>query len=191
MSVTPPFESRIEVSTGRDGTVVLTLPTAKTGVMRFGIAAFLLFWIGGWAVGWITSFRQITSGRAEPFLIFWLCGWTVGGAFAFWYLWRLLRPAIPETLTVAKLDLAYDSGMQPFAVSFGYRAGNDYWKKMFQKRKRIRFTRDEVATLTLRDTSDSNRLTIDHGNERIDIGIGLTEVEREWLFRLLKAEYGV
>jgi hypothetical protein len=48
-----------------------------------------------------------------------------------------------------------------------------------------------LATLTLRDTSEGNRLTLDHATERIDVGRGLTEVEREWLFRLVKQEYKI
>ncbi len=151
-------------------------------------------WLGGWAVGWVMVFRQLIRGTKAPeaFLIFWLIGWTVGGAWAGWYLWRLLRPSVPETLTLTKPNLFYDSGIQPIPLSFGYwRGQTDYWKKMFERRKRIEFTPEQISTLKLRDTSDGNRLTLDYANERIDIGKGLTEVEREWLFRLIKAEYKV
>ena len=71
------------------------------------------------------------------------------------------------------------------------RAGRDQWKKIFEKRRRIEFTSAEVATLTLRDTSEGNGLTLDHATERIGVGRGLTEVEREWLFRLVKQEYKI
>ena len=75
---------------------------------------------------------------------------------------------------------------------FGYwRGRTEYWKKMFEKRKRIEFNPQDIRTLTLRDTTDGNRLTLDHANDRIDLGKGLTEVEREWLFRLIKMEYKV
>jgi hypothetical protein len=60
-----------------------------------------------------------------------------------------------------------------------------------RKAQTHRVTSTEVATLTLRDASEGNRLTLDHATERIDIGRGLTEVEREWLFRLIKQEYKV
>ena len=158
--------------------------------MRFAISIFLLCWLVGWAAGWIAAFRQLTSGgkAPKPFLIFWLAAWTIGGAFAFLYLWRLLRPTVPETLVLARSSLIYDTGVQ--LVSFGYR-GKDQWKKMFEKRRRIEFTSTEVATLILRDTSEGNRFTLDHATERIDIGRRLTEVEREWLFRLIKQEYKV
>ena len=73
---------------------------------------------------------------------------------------------------------------------FGYgRDRTNYWKNMFAKRKRIDFDPQEIRTLKLRETSDGNRLTIDHDNDRIDIGTAMTEVEREWLFQLLQSEY--
>jgi hypothetical protein len=137
-------------------------------------------------------FEKSSTAQKRLNLIFWLTAWTVGGGFAIWYLWRLLRPTVPETMTFAKPTLLYDSGVQPVPMYFGYwRGRTDYWKKMFEKRKRIEFTPEDVRTLNLRDTGESNRLTLDHGNDRIDVDLGLTEVEREWLFRLLKAEYGV
>jgi hypothetical protein len=193
-TVTPPPASKIGITTDRNGFPVITLPVSKSTLARFGISLFLLCWLGGWAVGWLSAFREIVHGTKgpEPFLIFWLTAWTVGGGFAIWYLWRLLRPTVPETMTLAKPNLLYDSGIQPMPMYFGYwRGRTDYWKKMFGKRKRIEFAPEEIRTLNLRDTSEGNRLTLDHGNDRIDVGLGLTEVEREWLFRLLKAEYNV
>jgi hypothetical protein len=161
--------------------------------MRYAVSAFLLFWIGGWAVGWMSAFRQITSDAkgATPFLIFWLAGWTVGGGFALCFLWRLLRPCIPETLTFAKPDLIYDTGVRPPPMDWGYRRQGDMWKKMFEKRKQIQFTSEEIATVRLRDTESDNRLTIDHGSERIDVGRTLTEVEREWLFKVIANDYKI
>ena len=62
---------------------------------------------------------------------------------------------------------------------------------MFEKRKQIQFTPEEIATMRLRDTESDNRLTIDHGSDRIDIGRALTEVERETLFKLIRDEYEI
>jgi len=109
-----------------------------------------------------------------------------------WCLWRLLRPAVPETIKFAKPNLFYDSGIQPMPFYFGYwRGRTDYWKKMFEKRKRIEFSPQEIRTLKLRETGDGNRLTIDHDNDRIDIGTGMTEVERELLSQMIKTEYQI
>jgi hypothetical protein len=192
-ALTPPSESKIEVVTNRSGFILLTLPADRRRFARIGISLFLLAWLGGWAFGWWMAFRQIVYGTKRPdemFLIFWLAAWTVGGAWAIWCLYRFLRPIIPETLALAKPNLVYDSGVQPPPIFFGYwRGRTDYWKRMFEKRKRIEFSPQEISTLKLRDTSDANRLTLDHANERIDIGKGLTEIEREWLFHLLQSEY--
>ena len=193
-TLTPPASSKIAITTNRNGFPIITLPASRSTLARLGISLFLLCWLGGWAFGWVTAFREIIHDTKAPqlFLIFWLTGWTVGGGFAIWYLWRLLRPAIPETMTLAKPNFFYDSGVQPMPLYFGYwRGRTDFWKKMFEKRKRIEFTPQEIRTLSLRDTNESNRLTLDHDNERIDLGLNLTEIEREWLFRLLKAEYGI
>lgn len=99
---------------------------------------------------------------------------------------------MPETLILAGSNLVYDSGVQPMPMYFGYwRGRTNYWKEMFEKRKRVEFNPQDIRTLKLRDTSDGNRLTLDHGNDRIDVGKGLTEVEREWLFQFIKTEYKV
>jgi hypothetical protein len=191
-AVTPPTASRIEVATDRNRYAVLTLPKERRGIARFGISLFLLCWLVGWGFGWAAAFREILRGTKGPelFLIVWLIAWTVGGAWALWCLFRFVRPIVPEKLVLAKPDLVYDSGIQPPPIFFGYwRGRTDYWNRMFEKRKRIQFSPQEISTLKLRDTSDDNRLTIDHANERIDIGKGLTEIEREWLFHLLQAEY--
>lgn len=133
--------------------------------MRYGVSAFLLFWLGGGTFGWMSAFREISSGGkgATPFLVFWLGGWTVGGFFAAFYLWRLLRPSVPETLSFTKPNLIYDTGVQPPSMGWDYRSQRDWWRKMFETRKRIQFSPNEIATIRLRDTESDNRLTIDHG----------------------------
>jgi hypothetical protein len=191
-AIKPPAESKIDVVTDRDCFALITLPAQRRGIARFGVALFLLCWLGFWALGWNAAFEQIVHGKKGPevFLIFWLTAWSVGGVWAMWCLFRFLRPIVPETLLLAKPDLIYDSGVQPPPIFFGYWRGRmDYWKKMFEKRKRIQFSPQDIQTLKLRDTSDDSRLTLDHANERIDIGKGITEIEREWLFHLLQADY--
>jgi hypothetical protein len=102
----------------------------------------------------------------------------------------MLQPSVPERLVFAVGKLIYDTGVQPLPMHFGYRAREDVWRRMFEKRKRIEFSPTEIRTLKLRDTDAGNRLTIDCGNDRIDIGRTLTEVEREWLFQEIRREYG-
>jgi hypothetical protein len=45
--------------------------------------------------------------------------------------------------------------------------------------------------LRLRETEGGNRLTVDLGAQRIDLASQASEVEREWLARLLTKRYGL
>lgn len=47
--------------------------------MRFFIGAFLLVWLGGWTMGFLSAGKEVLSGDAEAFLIFWLAGGLVSG----------------------------------------------------------------------------------------------------------------
>ncbi|MEM9443937.1 MAG: hypothetical protein AAGA18_01170 [Verrucomicrobiota bacterium] len=111
-------------------------PYSDGGFMRYGIAIFLLAWLGGWAFGWISAFGSLfdTEGGASGFLIFWLVGWTVGGVFAMFFLYRILRPAVPERYIFDSTRLAYDSDLAPFTFSFDPRDQMDFWNKVFKKR---------------------------------------------------------
>src|SRR6266404_4170084 len=118
----PPENSKISNATDRNGYPVLTLPPQKGSPFRYAICAFLIFWLCGWAVGWVGAATALFVAKdgVQFFLLFWLCAWTVGGGFAIWQLRRMLRRAIPETLTFTNPGLIYDSGVQPFQMSFGF-----------------------------------------------------------------------
>ena len=60
---------------------------------------------------------------------------------------------------------------------------------MFPKRTKIEFNREQMKTLTLRETDSGNRLTVDAGAKRIAITVDDSEIEREWLFKILKKKY--
>ena len=170
----------------------LILPHKSGGIMKFFIAAFLAFWLCGWALGWISTFSDLIGGDIGPnkwFIIFWLCGWTLGGLAAMWYLYKIIRPSVPETLIFSNPVLVYDSGVVPFQMSFGFNAGMDMWKKLFQKRLKAEFDSTHIQTLKLREFESGNRLTIDYKNKRVDIGTGITELEREWLFNYIQSTY--
>src|SRR5262249_50409551 len=134
----------------------------------------------------------LIHGKAKGenwFLIFWLVGWTVGGIFAMVTLFRLLRRSIPESLLLERPNLIFDTGVAPFVMAFDYRSSMDAWKRMFKKREHVEFTPDEISTLRLREFDSGNRLTIDKGSNRYDLGVGLSETEREWLYQVLCEEY--
>lgn len=161
------------------------------GAMRIFLSIFLICWLGGWAVGWVSTAEEILNGKsgADFFLIFWICGWTVGGLFAFWFLYRLLRPSISETILLEMKQIQYDSGIKPFIMSFGFVGMGDYWKQMFPKRKLFTIPSSNLNTLQLREHANGNRLTVDIGTERLELATSATEIEREWLYRILKEKY--
>ncbi|MCO7188562.1 MULTISPECIES: hypothetical protein [unclassified Pseudoalteromonas] len=120
----------------------------------------------------------------------WLGGWSLGGFFAGYMIFRVFQKSIPEQLVLNRPSLSYDTGVPPFKFDFGIRSQKDYWKSLFPSRKQVEFTPVELKTMALRETDSGNRLTIDKGAERVEIAMGATEIEREWLYDYLQRNYG-
>ncbi|WP_372796321.1 hypothetical protein [Pontiella sp.] len=188
MNPTPPQNSNISISS-RGSSQIVSIPHGSAGVMRFFIGAFLLVWLGGWTMGFLSAGKEVLSGDAEAFLIFWLAGWCLGGAFAVFFLYRIFRPSVPEQLILNKPCLSLDTGIPPFKMVFGWVNQTEYWKSMFPKREKMEFTSAEMNSLKLRETDAGNRLTIDQGAHRIELAKSSTEIEREWLYDFLKDHY--
>jgi len=190
----PPTGSKIKVTLDR-GTEKIIAPHGSSGVMRYFIIIFLMVWLGGWAVGWVSAFSALMGGKAEgggrAFLLFWLAGWSVGGVFAFFALYQLLRPSAPEEYVLQYPELGYDSGTPPFTMSFDYRSQMNVWRKLLRKRAQEQFSPSDLRTLKLREFESGNRLTIDKGSERIELGSSLSEIEREWLYRQIIQKYRI
>ena len=190
MNYNPPQDSNIKMET-INGYQHISIPHGKAGIMRFFIGAFILFWLGGWVMGFTTVVHEILSGNANAFLIFWLGGWTIGGLFAMFTIYRIFRKPIPEQLLLNKPNMTIDTGISPFKINFSTYNQKDYWKMLLAKRKEIEFTQQELKSLQLRETDSGNRLTIDKGSERVEIATAGTEIEREWLFEYLQASYSI
>jgi hypothetical protein len=193
MDLKPPSGSNISITT--EGSYpMIVLPNTGGGSARYFGGLFLLFWLGGWAVGFWSALSSILSGKGGVFLIFWLGAWTIGGGFAALTVFRLFRPVVPETLTLRRTGVTYDSGVPPFQMNNWQkwnRSRMDYWKEITAKRVRVDFDRRQLQSLRLRETDSGNRLTIDNGASRLDIAAAASEVEREWLLRLLSRRYGL
>jgi len=188
MKQSPPQGSKIEVGM-LNGRQHIVLPHGSAGAMRFFIGAFLLFWLGGWFMGFTSATNKIISGEGNTFLFFWLGGWSLGGVFAIYFIYRVFRKSIPEQLLLDKPNMSLDTGIPPFKMNFNMTSQKEHWKTMFPKRKKIEFTHSDLKSIQLRETGSSNRLTIDQGSERIEIAISATEIEREWLFKYLQENY--
>ena len=192
MDWNPPPGSKISVATdGADPTVII--PNAG-GTARYFHGLFLLFWLGMWTIGFREAGSQVISGKANGFIVLWLGAWTVGGIFAACALYRILRPSVPESLELRRSSLAYDSGIAPLEFD-SWRTKNkklkDTWASLFPKRLRVELDRRQLQSLRLRETESGNRLTVDVDASRIDIARAASEVEREWLARLLAQRYAL
>ena len=106
--------------------------------------------------------------------------------------YRSLRPPVPETLQLQRSSIAYDSGLRPVQFnSWANRNTVSSWRSAFPKRVRADLDRRELQSLRLRETESGNRLTVDVEAERVEIASGASEVEREWLARLLARRYSL
>jgi hypothetical protein len=191
MNLQPPSGSKISIATdGADPTIIIP-PT--TSAARYFTGLFLLFWLGMWTIGFRDAGSKVISGNANGFLIFWLGGWTVGGIFAAFTLYRAFRPPVPESLQLKRNSVTYDSGIPPlqFDTSWRYKNARDTWSATFPKRVRVDLDRRCLQSLRLRETESGNRLTVDVDAARLDIAPNASEVEREWLARLLAQRYSL
>jgi hypothetical protein len=189
MDLSPPAGSKISiVEDGGDPIVVIPAPG---GFGRYFTGLFMLFWLGMWQMGFRDALAKVLAGNAPPFLIFWLGAWTLGGVGAAYALFRTLRPSVPETLALRRSSVAYDSGVTPPQFNSYKRNQNPIsaWRSAFPKRRQADLDRNELQTLRLRETESGNRLTVDVEAQRIEIAASATEVEREWLARLLARRY--
>jgi hypothetical protein len=191
MDLNPPDGSNISITNDRGDPVIVVPP--KSSFMRYPTGLFVLFWLGAWTVGFKSAATQIWSGHFQLFLVFWLGAWTLGGIFALNMLYRTFRPSVPETLELRRSSLAYDSGIAPPQFNYYQRNRNpmNAWKSAFPKRVRLELDRSQLQSLRLRETDTGNRLTFDNGSERIEIAPTSSEVEREWLARMLARRYSL
>ena len=191
MDLSPPQGSKISIVEG-NGDPTIVIP-ALGGFSRYFAALFMLFWLGMWQMGFRDAGSKVLAGNAPAFLIFWLAAWTLGGIAAAYTLFRVVRPSVPETLALGRNSIAYDSGVAPPQFNSYKRNQNPIsaWRSMFPRRLRADLDRNELQTLRLRETEAGNRLTVDVEGQRIDIAQAATEIEREWLAKLLARRYAL
>lgn len=191
MDLNPPEGSKISVrEDGGDPTIVIP---AAGGFSRYFTGLFMLFWLGMWQMGFRDAASKVMAGNAPAFLIFWLGAWTLGGIAVAYSLFRVVRPSVPETLTLRRNSVAYDSGVAPPQFNSYKRNQNPLsaWRSAFPKRVRAEIERKQLQSLRLRETESGNRLTLDLDATRLDLAPAASEVEREWLAKLLARRYSL
>jgi hypothetical protein len=194
----------------RDEAYYIAWQTSRPRADRWASAAFLTFWLGGWAVGEVLVASILLNfflgvpllagaiglqGQGwftVLFLTGWLGFWTFGGIAAMTGLYGLLRPPRPESLTLRLNELIYDPGrLLPTADRVhGAKlsaSGSGFPRRSARPRT---IAREELGPIWLGREDGRQRLTIDVGAERIEIGPLLREPEREWLAEILRAWAG-
>jgi hypothetical protein len=141
------------------------------------------------------------------------CAIYVFVGFAIWHIYILVRPCRPETLVLMASGLDYDSGerrpeiapevttttttngfapntFDPNMTTTSQSVGIVLWNNA-PKPIRFHAPAQDIERLTLHREEHENRLTLDHGVDRIEIASDCTEIEREWLYGFVRAQYGV
>ena len=100
---------------------------------------------------------------------------------------RVFQRSVPEIIKLEVAGLVYDPGMPPFKmpISRSFPA----WSALFPKRTEFKIDRTQLKSLRLREGDTCNRLTVDAGAQRVELASAATDVEREWLFKLLSDRY--
>ena len=102
-------------------------------------------------------------------------------------IWQTIRPIVPESITLDFASLQYDSGVAPLNMAAPQlQQAEEGINPLFARRKKLSLTRDQHPTFVLEQIATRQRLRVDVGAERVEIGRSLTEPEREWLYGVLK-----
>jgi hypothetical protein len=172
--------------------LLLWWPWPRGGWFRIFPMVFLPIWLMGWAAGVVAVVNRLITHGLDLFLCIWLAGWAVGGVFVMAALWFLMRPSRPESVFLGETEFRYNPGRSPanmlleqgmmgmYAIPFRYGTAPAAFR-----RKPLTMPKAEMGKFVLDRAGERQRLTFDHGAERIEIGTFLREPEREWLFDVL------
>lgn len=171
--------------------VTLSWPTPSPGPARYAAAAFIAFWLCGWAVGWVSAAGEIArrgnDDASRLFLGGWLGAWTVGGGFAVWLLCAMLRPTRPESVRLEADVMRYDPGRAPYVPWRRYPWWGWGGSAVPAPTPAAVVARSDIRGFVLGRVGERQRLCFDRGADRLEIGAPLREPEREWLFAVLRA----
>jgi hypothetical protein len=188
-----PEGSSIEVRDNFHDTILSWKNTEELGCARWGPAAFLSFWLIGWAFGEVAVvvvLKGMIGGHGRGnlstpvswgivlFLLAWLGGWTIGGIAAMRTLRSLICGGRPESVTLGPGKFCHNPGVP--IPSFMRGGNNDIWRTS-KSNLIITISRRDMPALVLDWAGDRQRLSFDYGAERIEIGKNLREPDREWL----------
>lgn len=106
--------------------------------------------------------------------------------FCVWLIRRVSR-TVPESVRLEPEALSYNSGYNCFFEPDNLHHGTSRLKPKTAQRRPIQLARSEIHQVILDRVGERQRLSLDWGADRLEIGACLTEPEREWLFEALQA----
>jgi hypothetical protein len=174
--------------------VTLRWPLWRRGLDRYIPIALLTLWLAGWVIaGGEVLADTFTEGDPPEFPFYlirwiWTGGWAIGATCMVYVLWRLVRPERPEAVQLEPERLLYDPG---WAAVRPWTAVN--WDNPGPEPARAgppppaEIPRSAVRAFLLDRAGGRQQLWLDCGTERREIGAGLTEPDREWLYAALQA----
>lgn len=190
-----PQGCRIEAISGESGLEYRWLPPTG-GWFRYVLVAFLLCWLCGWLAGLVSVGGELLQGGDAPvaFLSVWLAFWTLGGGFAIAITYALLRPPRAESVVLGESAFRHERGsasitalfLNPWAM-LQHQDPLDFWRRVFFPPPATEVERRSFPGVSLQSAAGRQRLSFDHGAERIEIGESLREPEREWLAGVIDA----
>ncbi len=185
-----PEGSRFKIEPTIQGTQISWFDKERRTRSEIGGGLFVLFWLGGWACGEYFALTTIIEGWQKGewnlFLLFWLCGWTVVGTFALHAVIKIFGPSKPTKLTLmSNRSICFEQGSNRKNI---FIRGNGTETSTIVKsgKKYGLIYGPDIQNLRLERILEYQRLSFDYQSQRIEIGNGLTEPEREWLYEILK-----
>ncbi len=187
-----PADSCLEIENTQEGLVLRWL-NPRGGAGRRGLALFLLVPLAVIAplavAAGIDVCRTLSRGTAilYPRVALFLFCVSVSSFLAYCIV-VLCMSRRSEVLTLRQDALVYRRGTPPV----GQRRGNLIWGthdiswEPFGPRRRLQATRGSVTNVKLVRLAGRQRLSIDRGAERVEIGRYLPEPDREWLAEVLR-----
>lgn len=164
--------------------MTLRWPMPAAGFLHYAFAGLYALFFCVWTFAMVMAARSIflqPFGVFSCFTIMVLGVLTYAGACIACGVWIMLRPDRPESVRLELAWLRHDPGrskVHALQQLLRYR--------MLPALQSVAIRRSDIRGLVLERVEERQRLSIDCGSERIEIGATLREPEREWLHAILQ-----
>lgn len=191
----PPSGSVIEVSDSTAGRRYQWRSPSRHPMQWF-VVIFGLFFVFGSVICFVVMTFADPDPKPPPEMIVAMCGFQLLTGLA--CLWCGLARGRPESVVLSDSGFHYDTGSAFLPAPMGF----FFWPMLLQgqgwfggmsgtpirfRRRQYGVLRKEVAAFVLSRVGERQRLTVDIGADRIEIGASLREPEREWLAAALQS----